>query len=267
LVPTFEPLVVGYGSDPIPPVFGSPYIGPKHYLPPDISTGWIEVDTANISGGFQALIHFDTTQVVSGGCPPLPAPSATPCFNDLSNPGGAPAGSAVTGAGQGAGTDLAIVFQATRVGVASVDYSNSLCKIHVNNWVEVNNLWFQEFNGPATCCTPIDATLTVQFTVDHEEMDSGAWSLSITSCSGSAPGNITPTVSSVGPPPVTVDSRGGFGTIIEDTSGWTNCSYIVSLVTRPGLTTGLFDRHGEDNQKTFCICGHESPPRRGRSKG
>jgi hypothetical protein len=259
LAPTFEDLVVGYGSDPVQPLFGAPYVAPKHYIPPDLTTGWVEVDTANIMGGFQKLIHFDTTQVVAGGCPPLPAPSTTPCFNDLSNPGGAPAGSAVTGAGQGAGTDLAIVFQATRVGVASVDYSNSLCKIHVNNWVEVNNLWFQEFNGPATCCTPIDATLTVQFTVDHEEMDSGAWSLSITSCSGSAPGNITPAVSSVGPPPVTVSPRGGSGTIIEDTSGWTNCSYIVSLVTRPGLTTGLFDRHGEDNQKTFCICGHEPP--------
>jgi hypothetical protein len=259
LVPTFEPLLVGYGSDPVQPIFGAPYVGPKHYILPDITTGWVEVDTSNISGGFQKLINFDTSQVVTGGCPPLPAASAAPCFNDLTNPGGAPAGSAVTGTGQGAGTDLAIIFQATRVGVASTDYSNSLCKIHINNWVEVNNLWIQEFNGPATCCTPIDATLTVQFTVDHEEMDSGAWSLSVTSCSGSAPGNITPTVSSVGPPPVTVSPRGGFGTIIEDTSGWTNCSYILSLVTRPGLTTGLFDRHAEDNQKTFCICGHEPP--------
>ena len=167
------------------------YVGPKHYLLPDITTGWVEVDTANISGGFQKLINIDTTQVVTGGCPPLPAPSTAPCFNDLTNPGGAPAGSAVAGASQGAGTDLAIIFQATRVGVASVDYSNSLCKIHINNWVEVNNLWIQEFNGPATCCTPIDATLTVQFTVDHEEMDSGAWSLGITSCSGSAPGCIS----------------------------------------------------------------------------
>ena len=163
------------------------------------------------------------------------------------------------GAGQGAGTDLGIIFQATRVGVASVDYSNSLCRIHVNNWVEVNNVWIQEFNGPATCCTPIDATLTVQFSVDHEEMDSGAWSLSITSCSGSAPGDITPTVSSGGPPPVTVSPRGGSGTIIEDTSGWTNCSYIAELSTRAGLTTGMFDWRGETNLKTFCICGHELP--------
>ena len=50
-------------------------------------------------------------------------------------------------------------------------------------------------SAPA-CCTPIDATLSVQFTVDHEEMDSGAWSLAITSCSPSAPGDITPTISS-----------------------------------------------------------------------
>src|SRR4029077_11598095 len=134
-------------------------------IQPDITTGWVEVDTANIIGGFQKLIHFDTTQVVAGGCPPLPAVSTSPCINGLTDAGGAPAGSAVTGAGQGAGTDLAIIFQATRVGIASIDYSTSLCKTHINNLVEVNNLWFQEFNGPATCCTPIDATLTVLFSV------------------------------------------------------------------------------------------------------
>lgn len=256
LVSTFEPIVVGYGTDPVMPIFGAPWVGPKHYLPPDITSGWIQIDTANISGGFQKLVNFDTTQVIAGGCPPLPTPSTTPCFNDSNSPGGAPAGSAVTGTGQGAGTDFAIIFQATRVGGSSIDYSNSLCKIHVNNWVEVNNLWIQEFSGPLSCCTPIDTTLTVQFTVDHEEMDAGGWSLSIGGCSASAPGDITPTVSSAGPPPVTVSARGGFGTIVEDTTSWTNCSYIVSLVTRPALTTGLFDRRGEDNQKTFCICGH-----------
>jgi hypothetical protein len=258
LQPTFVPIVVGYGTDPIMPALGAPWVGPKHYIAPDITTGWVDIDTDNISGGFQKLLNFDTTQVVSGGCPPLPAPSTSPCLNGLFDAGGAPAGSAVTGAGQGAGTDLAIVFQATRVLVGSVDYSNSLCKIHINNWVEVNNLWIQEFNGPATCCTPIDASLTVQFTVDHEEMDSGGWSLSITSCSGSAPGDVTPSMPSGPPHPVTLSSRGGFGEVFENTSGWINCSYVVSLVTRPGLTTGLFDRPGEDNQKTFCICGHQS---------
>ncbi len=256
--PTFVPIVVASGAatDPVAPSSGDPWVAPKHYLHPD-ADGWVEVDTANISGGFQKLINLDTNQLMAGGCPPLPLASPSPCFNGVNDAGGAPAGSAVTGAGQGNGMDLAIIFQATRVSTASIDYSNSLCKIHVNNWVEINNLWIQEFNGPLSCCTPIDASLTVQFTVDHEEMDAGGWSLSITSCSASAPGDITPAAPSGPPHSVTLSSRGGFGEVFEDTSAWTNCSYIASLTTRPGLTTGLYDRQGETNLKTFCICGHE----------
>jgi hypothetical protein len=59
--------------------------------------------------------------------------------------------------------------------VPTVDFSNALAKIHINNWNEVNELWFVEYSGGY--CTPIDRTLGVEFTVDHEEMDSGAWSL------------------------------------------------------------------------------------------
>jgi hypothetical protein len=250
LASTFEQIYVGYGTDPLQPGLGDPFVAPLHFIPPDLTTGWVEVDPANIAGGFQVLLKFDTPQVVPGG-DPLP--------NALGHPGGTPAGQQVPAANQKGGTDLAIIFQATRVGVGSIDYSNSLCKIRINNWNEVNNLWFQEF-GVGDCCNPIDATLNVEFTVDHEEMDSGGWSLSITSCSTSAPGNITPTVSSAGPPPVTVSPRGGFGTIVENTSSWNSCSYMVELATGPGLTTGLHDRPGEDNLLTFCICGHETPP-------
>ena len=90
-------------------------------------------------------------------------------------------------------------------------------------------------------------------------MDAGAWTLSINSCpSGSAPGDITPHVSSPGPPAVIVTPRGGSGTIIENTTTWSNCSYTVSLNTRPGLTSGLIDRDWVNNQLTFCICGHNA---------
>jgi hypothetical protein len=128
-----------------------------------------------------------------------------------------------------------------------------LCKIHVNNWSEVNNLWFLQF--ATGCCTPINDSLSVQFTVDHEEMDSGAWSLAITSCSPSAPGVITPPDPTTGVT-FTADGRGASGTVPEDTTMWSNCSYTASLSTRPGLTTGLYDYQGNDNLLTFCICGH-----------
>lgn len=149
--------------------------------------------------------------------------------------------------------DLSIIFQATRVGVTSVDFSNALSKIHINNWLEVNELNFTEF--ASGCCTPIDKTLHVEFTVDHEELNSGTWSLGISSCSKSAPGNITPPNPTVGVT-FTAGDRGASGTILEDTSLWCNCSYVVQLTTTPKLTTGLIDRSTATNQLTFAICGH-----------
>jgi hypothetical protein len=247
LVPTFQSVWIQAAPtppDPTPPAPGAPWVGPSaHYISPD-ANGWVAVDQNAIGGGFQTLLGFDTTQPqVAPGGPPLP---------------GVPAGTAVPAPAQRAGKDFSIIFQATRVTTlppgSIPDFSNSLSKIHINNWTEVNELNFAEF--VSGCCTPIDATLSVQFTVDHEEMNSGAWSLGITSCSPSAPGNITPTASSLGPPPVAVTARGGSGTIVENTSAWTSCSYTLTLTTRPGLTTGIVDRTTINNSLTFAICGH-----------
>jgi hypothetical protein len=235
---TFQTVQIAGSSepDPTPPAPGDPWFGPSaHTIAPD-ADGWVTVDPNAIGGGFQVLLGFNSPSVVPGGLPP--------------GSGHANAGIAV--ADPKGGKDLAINFEATRTTVPSIDYHNQLDKIHVNNWEEVNDLWFTEF-GKGDCCNPIDATLSVEFTADHEEMDSGAWSLSITSCSASAPGDITPTVSSG---TVTVSPRGGYGTIEEDTSGWLPCSYSATLDTRPGLTTGLIDRDVLPNTVTFCICGH-----------
>jgi len=243
LVTTFQSVYIQAAPvppDPTPPLPGAPWYGPApHYITPD-ADGWVVVDPNVIGGGFQVLLGFDTTKVpgLEGG-PALP---------------GVPAGTAVPVATQRGGTDLSITFQATRVTTfppgTTPDYTNALAKIHVNNWIEVNELWFAEF--ATGCCTPIDTTLSVQFTVDHEEMDPGAWSLVITSCAP-APGDITPHVSGPG---VTVTARGGSGTIVEDTGKWDPCSYTATLTTRPALTTGLNDRSPWSNPLTFCICGH-----------
>ncbi len=241
LTSTFEPVYVGYGTDPIAPAAGSAYVSPAHYLEPDVTTGWVSFDSSLVSPVIESFLDFDTARVVIGGCS-LPS---GPCYG---TPGGAPAGTAA--ANPGAGSDLAIIFQATRQSVSTVDYSNSLCKIHINNWLEVNNLWFTQF--ATGCCTPIDSTLSVEFTVDHEEMSAGAWSLGISSCALSE--GLTPSVSN--PPLVNLTGRGGYGTINVDTSLWPNCSYTVDLDTRPGLTTGIWDRQGEANLLTFAICNH-----------
>jgi hypothetical protein len=196
-VSTFRQVYVGYKSDPPPPAVGSAWYAPVHYVAPDPSTGWVLMDTGLIAGSVTAFLNFDTTKApATAGGAPFGSDSLA-----VGEPGGAPAGSAVNAANQKAGSDLAIIFQATRAtALPTVDYSNSLCKIHINNWTEVNNLWFQEFTtGGASCCTPIDNTLSVQFTVDHEELGAGDWGLSISSCppaAGStcsaAPGGITP---------------------------------------------------------------------------
>jgi hypothetical protein len=212
LVATAQSIIIRAATplpDPTPPAPGTTWFAPgPHYIQPD-ADGWVQVDANAIGGGFSILLDFDTTQVpgLAGG-PPLAGAIGTP--------GGVPAGNAVPLANQRAGSDLSITFEATRVGVSTVDYSNSLAKIHINNWTEVNNLWFHEFEGVGGCCTPIDNTLSVQFTTDHEAMASGGWSLGISSCSPSAPGNITPTASGPG---VTVTPRGGWGTIVENTGG------------------------------------------------
>jgi len=227
-------------ADPPPPATGAAWFTPPiHHIAVD-PDGWVEVDPNAIGGGFQTLMGFHTDN-------PLAVPAHDP------NP--ATAGVDVPPAKAFTGQDLSITFQATRVTTlppgTTPDFTNALDKIHINNATETNALDFAEF--VAGCCTPIDKTLTVLFTVDHEEMDAGDWSLSISSCSPSAPGDITPAVSGPG---VTVDARGGFGKIVEDTTTWGNCSYTAALSTRPGLTTGLVDRGVWTHPLTFAICGH-----------
>ena len=239
--------------DPIPPAPGDPWVGPSaHFIAADPVTGWVVVDPNAIGGGFQTLLSFDTPQTTeAAGGDPLPLGAVA-----IGTPGGAPAGTVVATASQKVGVDMTIIFQATRVSAApAVDYSNSLCTIHVNNWSEVNNLWFFEFTEGGGCCQPINDTLSVQFTADHEMMTAVGWSLGISSCSPSAPGNITPPNPTPGVT-FTAGGRGASGTVVENTTAWTNCSYTASLVTRPALTTGLADRTAVPNTLTFCICGH-----------
>lgn len=254
-VPTFQSVYVT-GAFPPPPdapppipthAWTSPGI---HYISADPATGWVVVDPNAVGGGFQVLMGFDTTQpgVAPGGDPLSGA-------NAIDNTGQAPVGAPVPAANQMVGVDMTIIFQATRVSVSTIDYSNSLCKIHVNNWSEVNHLWFAEFTSGAGCCQPINDTLTVEFTVDHEMLAEGDWALEITSCALPStlvitPPNPTPGVT------FTPGGRGADGDIVENTTTWSNCSYTVHLETRPALTTGLADRTAIDNQLTFCICGH-----------
>ncbi len=221
-------------ADVPPPTVGNPWYWPNtHYLVPD-ADGWVTFDPSFLSGSsFTNLLGFDTTQVIIGGTPPLPG-----------------AGNPVPAAQQKDGIDALITFEATRVTTfppgTTADTSQAPTQLHLNNWNEVNQLNLVEFSSG--CCTPIDDSLGVEFTVDHELMAAGNWSLAITSCSTSAPGTIAGTGIAPWATP-----RGGFGTITEDTTTWYSCSYMVTLSTRPGLTTGLDDRDYENIPLTFCV--------------
>jgi hypothetical protein len=210
------------------------------------------VDPNSFGGIFDGYLMGFASNVAFPGGPPTP---------------GVLAGTAVPPANQNNGVNAAIIFQATRVstiaavnGGAAPDYTNQVDVIHINNWEEVNLLNFAEF--ATGCCTPIDKTLSVQFTADHEQMAGGEWSLVISSCA--LPSNID--LVDVGPiPPLpapvpgvifTAGGRGGSGTIVEDTSLWPNCSYTATLTTTPGLTDGLNDDSDDPNSLTFAICSH-----------
>ncbi|NYG08460.1 hypothetical protein BJ986_002947 [Phycicoccus badiiscoriae] len=214
--------------DATPPNVGDPWTGPGiHTIVPD-GDGWVVVDPG--ASAFTTLMGLESTVDAPGGAP-LP---------------GSDAGQAVLN--PRSGQDLGIVFEATRVSnpmASPPDYTNSLTKLHVNNWGEVNELSIQQFANPVTLgCTPIDSALDVDYTADHELM--AAWDLSITSFSSSAPGSVAS-----GTVP-----RGQFGTVSEVTTSWKPCSYLVSMSTRAALTTGLIDNQGTSSQITFCVGVH-----------
>jgi hypothetical protein len=217
-------------ADVPPPTVGSPWYWPQtHYIVPD-SDGWVTFDSSFLSGSsLTNLLGFDSSQVIVGGTPPLPG-----------------AGNPVAVAQQKNGTDVLIAFEATRVTTfPPADTYQAPTQLHVNNWNEVNQLNLVEFTSG--CCTPIDDSVGVQFTVDHELMAAGNWILGITSCAPT-PGTIAGT--GVAP---WATPRGGSGTITEDTTTWSPCSYTVGLSTRPGLTNGLEDRDYEYVSQSFCI--------------
>jgi hypothetical protein len=212
---------------PLPPP-GTPWgAPPPHVIVPD-PDGWIEVDANALDDGFNgALIGFNTTQPFPDGDP---AP-------------GVVAGTPVPPASLRNGRAIGIIFEATRVGgpTSPPDFTNSLTRIHINNWYEVRLLNLLQFHtGGGTPCSPLTTDLDIEYTTDHEVM--AAWGVGI---STAAPIVSPPLPSGVGP-------RGGAGTHHENIASWPSCSYTVSLTTRRALTTGIVDDSDKTTSVTFC---------------
>jgi hypothetical protein len=227
--------VAGSGAtpDPTPVPAGPPAPPPAHVIVPD-SDGWIEVDQAAIGNAFLgALIGFNTTQAFPDGAPPAIA-----------------AGTAVPVADQKHGRDIAIVFEATRVGVSAPtpDYSNTLARIHINNWSEVNRLNLLQFHtGGGNPCSPLSTDLDIEYTADHELME--AWSITLITAATPAP---TPTLPSGAATRDSSSTNIAAGTHHENIASWPSCSYAIRLNTTRSLTTGLSDAGQDFTQLTFC---------------
>jgi hypothetical protein len=221
---------------PTPPATGDPwYAPPTHVIVPD-ADGWIEVDPlAGDDGFYGPLIGFDTTQPFPDGDP---AP-------------GVPAGSDVPLGNQKNGRDVAIIFEATRVGVGGPpDFTNSLSRAHINNWTEVALLNLLEFHtGGGTPCSPLTTDLDIEYTVDHELI--AGWFVQIITAA-SPPLVIPPLPPINNPPNDNITARGGFGVHHENIASWPSCSYAVRLYTQRRLTTGIVDDDQSFQQLTFC---------------
>ena len=242
---TFQTLVIaGSGATPDPtptPILppGTPWgAPPPHIIVPDVD-GWIAIDPNALGAAFNgALIGFNSAVPFPGGDP---AP-------------GVAAGAQVTSSNLKNGIDVAIIFEATRVGgpVSPPDYTNTLSRIHINNWREVTLLDILQFHSSGgSPCSPLSTALDIEYTTDHELMRT--WVIDIKTAA-SLPVLTLPSGTS------TRDAAGlnmAFGAHHEDISTWPMCSYSVTLTFQRSLTTGLIDDDVDEIRRTFCI-GHRT---------
>jgi len=238
---TFQSVVIaGSGATPDPtpaPILppGTPWgAPPAHIIVPDVD-GWITVDPNALGAAFNgALIGFNTSVPFPGGDP---AP-------------GVAAGTQIPLANVKNGIDVAIIFEATRVGgpVSPPDYTNTLDCIHINNWLEVTLLDILQFHSVGgSPCSPLSTDLDIEYTADHELMRK--WKIDIDTAA-SLPALTLPSGTS------TRDVAGAniaFGTHHENISKWEPCSYSVKMTFQRKLTTGLIDDDVDEIRKTFCI--------------
>jgi hypothetical protein len=227
-VPTFQSVHIrGSGATPaVPPhptvPLGTPWGPiPAHVIVPD-SEGWVNVDSMALDGGFYGpLMGFHSPKAVPGGAAP---------GNGAGNPPASPKN----------GTDMRITFEAGPV-TQPATFSNSLPRIHINNWHEVRELALDQIG---TGCGKVTDTLDIRYTIDHEML--ADWSLGIRSGGGTV--NFTQQ-SGTGP-------RGANGhdviTGMNNNPNWPSCSYIVTLTSRLALTNGNYDDTHNTTQLTFC---------------
>jgi hypothetical protein len=213
---------------------------PPLVLQPDLQ-GWVTMPPDATNQGFSGpLLRLNSAALAPGGAAP-----------------GSGAGNAVPSASQKSGLDFEIIYEAEPVSGASSSgplLSNSLARIHINNWIEVAEFSLDQFTAPgATPCSGITNVVDLRYTMDHELV--ADWGLSL-STSAVIPGG-TPTLPGLGVPPVPPDEfvsvRGGHGVHHLDTTTWPECAYAVTFSRRLKLTDGEIDDGGRSPMvAVFC---------------
>jgi hypothetical protein len=226
-------------EDPVipPPATPGPWGPVPAYKVKVDGQGWVVVSEFAIGGGFG----------VAGSIMGLATAAIAPAGTLASGS----AGDAVAPAGQLNGQFFRLIFQVARTdGTPLPSYGRTLARLHVSNHGEVRRLGIEELGASGVGCSPLNNSLTVKHTVDHELLD--FWSIDVSSAAfppypPAPPSPPFPNLLSGTAP------RGGNGTTAIDISSWLPCSYTVSLTTRLALTDGLNDDSGRTSQITFCI--------------
>lgn len=212
------------GNAPMPPPTPPPGPPPGSWgsMPPLIlqpdGDGWVTMPPDATNQGFSGpLILVDSNSFGPGGAAP-----------------GNGAGNAV--AAPKSGVDVEIVFEAAPMpGGSGATLSNSLLRLHVDNWTEVAELTVAQLTLPGTTpCSAVTTALDLRYTMDHELVAS--WGVGLIT-SASIPGGI-PVL------PGGITSRGGFGTHHLDTSAWPDCAYGITFSRQLKLTDGEHDDPG-----------------------
>ncbi|WP_184543671.1 hypothetical protein [Mucilaginibacter sp. FT3.2] len=210
---------------------------PDHILNPD-ANGWVRVDQPALDNGFYgALIYLNTNTIIGGG--------------DAG--AGLTAGDGVSAADQKNGKMLYLKFQTTddpaNPASTHLNTQSLIGKIYVNNWNEVNLLKLEElFANGGTGCTPVKTQAHVDYTADHELMES--WAIGISSAAIGTVANL----------PAGNIPRGGSdklnlataATLVPQFATWPSCAYSLTLSTVRKLTTGEYNDQWKTNQVIFC---------------
>ena len=222
------PMPAPFPSAPPGPPPGSWGSMPPLMLQPD-AAGWVTMPPDATNQGFSGpLLRFNSNSLVPGGVSPSPG-----------------AGNPVSAANQKNGLDVEIIFEADSVSGAGPILTNTLDRLHVNNWIEVADFNLDQFTAPgASPCEGITNAVDLRYTMDHELVRT--WALGI-STSAAIPGGV-PTLPGIGVPPVPPDqfssSRGGNGIAHLNTSTWPQCAYAVTFDRILKLTDGELDDAG-----------------------